>query len=145
MASKTADAIAARAASAETAAAAAIALAEKAARTADALASAKAATDTASALLAADLVRIKNDLAEIKTALQSGYVTQERFRAVEADISANLKLAELHAARITALENSKFENVGKGDGMRAMWGWIVAVISLVIMVGGFLIQNLRLK
>ena len=125
--------------------AAATALATRASATAAALALAKAAPAPASALLAADLDRIKKDLSEIKIALQSGYVTQERFRMVEADISANLKLAELHAARITTLENAKFESAGKGDGVKAMWGWIVAVISLVIMVGGFLIQNLRLK
>lgn len=134
-----------KAAAAETAAAAAIALATKAQATADALASAKAATDTAAALLTADLARIKADLAEIKTALQSGYVTQERFRAFETALDATVKSAELHATRLTALEAARYETVGKGDGMKAMWGWIAAGISLMIMIAGFLIQNLRFR
>lgn len=135
----------AKAQEAETAAITAMALAKRASDTAEALAQAKVQSDIANALLAADLTRIKSDLTDIKTMFQSSSVSKERLDSVIADLSANIKQAELHALRITALEKNQYENAGKGDGMKQIWGWIVAGVSLAIMVIGFLIQNLRFK
>lgn len=135
----------ARALEAETAATTAMALAKRASETAEALAQAKVQSDISHALLAADLTRIKSDLTDIKTLFQGSSVSKERLDSIITDLSTNVKQAELHALRITALEKAQYENVGKGDGMKALWGWIAAGVSLTIMVFGFLIQNLRFK
>lgn len=47
--------------------------------------------------------------------------------------------------RVTALEKTDSENEGKGKGMRAFLGWIIAGVSLTISVIGFVIQNFKFR
>lgn len=43
--------------------------------------------------------------------------------------------------RVTALEATGHEDKGKGEGMRNLWGWVVAGVSVFIMIANFAIQN----
>lgn len=47
--------------------------------------------------------------------------------------------------RVTTLEVVNSKNKGRGEGMKSMWGWVVAGVTLAMALGAFALQNLRFK
>ena len=45
--------------------------------------------------------------------------------------------------RVTSLETENNKSSGRGDGMKAMWGWLVAGVSVVILVANFILPRLK--
>lgn len=47
------------------------------------------------------------------------------------------------AERIAVLEKGQYEGAGSRGGIKDMWGWMIAVVVMLVAVAGFLIPHLK--